>query len=79
MIVIVCVDDNLGMMFNNRRQSRDRSVIKQISKIVGAGLLFIHAYSKPLFDGQNVTINNDMLQVAEHEDYCFVETGITFK
>ena len=28
MILIVCVDDNKGMMFNHRRQSQDRVQIK---------------------------------------------------
>ena len=31
MKVIVCVDDNNGMMFNNRRQSRDEKVIEKVS------------------------------------------------
>ena len=29
MIAIVCVDDNRGMMFNNRRQSKDAALIKK--------------------------------------------------
>ena len=28
MIVMVCIDDHNGMMFNHRRQSRDRAVIE---------------------------------------------------
>lgn len=27
MTIIVCIDDNGGLLFNNRRQSRDRLVI----------------------------------------------------
>lgn len=73
MIVIVCVDDNLGMMFNKRRQSRDGAVIKQIFELTGENPLFIHEYSAPLFDAQRVTVKNDMLQVAADGDYCFVE------
>ena len=31
MKVIVCIDDNGGMLFNKRRQSRDRKVLEDIS------------------------------------------------
>ena len=37
MKVIVCVDDNNGMMFNNRRQSRDRILIEDVVKSVVGG------------------------------------------
>ena len=30
MILIVCIDDNKGMMFNHRRQSLDREQIKAL-------------------------------------------------
>ena len=30
MIMIVCVDDNFGMMFNKRRQSRDKKLCEHI-------------------------------------------------
>lgn len=33
MNVIVCVDDNNGMLFNKRRQSRDKAVIDKIINI----------------------------------------------
>ena len=32
--VIVALDDNLGMMFNHRRQSRDRILISDIAEMV---------------------------------------------
>ena len=37
MKVIVILDDNLGMLFNNRRQSRDRVLIDDIIKTVKEG------------------------------------------
>ena len=35
MTLIVCLDDNLGMMFNRRRQSRDRVLIAELMAHVG--------------------------------------------
>ena len=35
MNLIVCVDNQNGMSFNNRRQSRDRAVIEKICDMLG--------------------------------------------
>ncbi len=35
MILIVCVDDNKGMMFNHRRQSQDRVLRRHILDMSG--------------------------------------------
>ena len=34
MILIACVDDNLGMLFNNRRQSMDRVLRARLLKLL---------------------------------------------
>ena len=75
MKVIVCVDDNNGMMFNNRRQSRDRILIEDIVKNVVGGNLLIAAYSEPLFKDSNVDIflSESLLDEAAPEDLCFIE------
>ena len=75
MKVIVCLDDCLGMMFNQRRQSRDRAVISDILKMTDGSRLYIDEYSEKLFadtDGE-YTVSGDMLDVADRGDYCFVE------
>ena len=54
MKVIVCVDDNNGMMFNNRRQSRDRILIEDVVKNVVGGNLLMAPYSAPLFKDSNI-------------------------
>ena len=38
--IIVCVDKNNGMMFNNRRQSRDSAVVEKMREILTLGSLF---------------------------------------
>lgn len=73
MKVIVCVDDNLGMLFNKRRQSRDAKVIEDISKMTEK--LWIHPFSDKLFSefsGQ-VAAAEDFLGKAEQGEFCFVE------
>ena len=49
MKLIVCLDEALGMAFNNRRQSRDQEVVKKIKEIVGENPLYINEYSRDLF------------------------------
>ena len=54
MTVFVCVDDNLGLRFNGRRQSKDRAVIADILKSLD-GELFLEPYSAKLFEGKDIT------------------------
>ena len=80
MKIIVCVDNEYGMMFNNRRQSRDREVIHDIIHNI-EGVLWIGEYSKELFvdflddadKSVEIRVDNDMLNKAKDEDWCFVE------
>ena len=76
MIVIVCVDDNLGMMFNNRRQSRDIEVVKKIIEFTKGSSLWMNKYSYELFeksDCTNINIDSGFLSETANEEYCFVE------
>ena len=75
MIVILCLDDKNGLMFNNRRQSKDKVVVQDILKLVDGKKLFINSYSESLFRGleSNLIIDDDFLNNATKEDYCFVE------
>lgn len=51
MKVIVCLDDNKGLLFNNRRQSRDRLVTEDIIKNLNGEKLFVLPFSEKLFEG----------------------------
>ena len=74
MKIIVCVDDNLGMMFNRRRQSQDRIVREDILKLKENKKLWMNSYSKEQFqESRELNINEDFLEKAESDDYCFVE------
>jgi hypothetical protein len=46
----MCVSKNGGISFNNRRQSRDEAVCKDMIEISG-GSIFASEYSAKLFDG----------------------------
>ena len=76
MKIIVCLDDNGGMAFNRRRQSRDRELIKDIAATVGDARLYIDKYSETLFESAELkpTVSEDMPSDAASGDYCFVET-----
>ena len=76
MIVIVCLDDNLGMMFNNRRLSHDAVVINKILDITKNRKLWMCRLSYSLFDKLNTTninIDDNFLSEAGKDEFCFVE------
>ena len=77
MIVILCLDDKKGMMFNNRRQSKDKFVIQDILKLVDGKKPFISSYSESLFQGleSKLIIDDNFLNNAAEEDYRFVENN----
>lgn len=74
MILIYCVDKRYGLLFNNRRQSRDRLLIERIMSFAN-GKMFINEFSKKLFDGYCVTVSDDFLEIAKDGEYCFVENA----
>ncbi len=75
MRVAVCVDDKGGMMFGTRRQSRDRVLIADVIEMTRGEKLYIAPYSELLFEETDacVTADENMLERAEKNDYCFVE------
>ena len=75
MIVIACLDAENGMLFNGRRQSRDRRVIQDISEMVKGEKLLMSSYSHSLFANEmiNTIVDNDFLSKASPGDFCFVE------
>lgn len=72
MNILLCLDDNNGMLFNNRRQSRDSEVINRIYEISKGKRLLIHSFSRSLFE-DNCTIDDNLLNTATEDDFCFVE------
>lgn len=75
MKLIVCLDDNNGMAFCGRRQSRDKQVCDRILALSEGSCLWISAYSSVLFPVERdwIRITQDPVGAAGPDDYCFVE------
>lgn len=73
MRIIVCLDDNQGMLFNKRRQSRDVKVMEDISTLTNE--VWINSFSEKLFEGTGLHANIDetFLAQAGVDEFCFVE------
>ena len=78
MIAIVCLDENNGMFFNERRQSKDRYVSRDIVHMVENNTLYINEYSKELFENTpaNIQISEDYFNQVSDNEYCFIENQI---
>lgn len=78
MTVIVCLDQNRGMMFHNRRQSRDSAVTEKIQEICAGKRLLMDAYTYRLYGNLKgvETIGDDaFLEKAKDKDYCLAESA----
>ena len=75
MNIIVCLDNKKGMMFNNRRQSRDREVIKDIITMADGNKIWIRPYSKTLFEEMdaNIEVSQDPWEHAGNHETVFIE------
>ena len=75
MTVFICTDDRGGMMFNKRRQSRDKQVIEDAVRTADDGVIYISAYSEPLFaesEASVIAVTNP-LDSAGDDGYAFIE------
>ena len=76
MIVMVCVDDNNGMMFNKRRQSQDRVLRQRMLELAGVKKLWMNAYSRKQFseeDESRIAVVEDGFQNIQPGEYCLLE------
>lgn len=77
MIVIIFLDDNGGMAFNRRRQSRDQAVTERIRQIAQGKKLWMNPYSYKLYGNMNEVETaeaEDFLARAGKGELCLVET-----
>ena len=76
MLIIVCIDEKNGMMFNHRRQSRDSAVCQDILKECRGKKLYMSSYSQKLFgeaQEAEIQISDNILNQARESDACFIE------
>ena len=73
MKVIICVDNEMGIAFNHRRQSRDRILIEDVIKMTEQAL-FCAPYSKTLLEAHpHLIVSETPLDDAMEENYVFAE------
>lgn len=85
MIIITCMDNRGGLMFNGRRQSRDRAVQEDIAKLGEKAPVYMSPYSYTLFKGVGaaeggeeqpllgIFPSENLLQETGPGVYCFLE------
>ena len=72
---------NMGMLFNHRRQSQDRTLRERILKSASGKIFWMNHYSEKQFkdsenyinNSQNYNIDENFLSKAACNDICFVE------
>ena len=74
MTVIFCLDENKGMLFNNRRLSRDAMVFEDIKTYL-SGTLKINSFSEKLVaaSGVNYEIFNNFVTNPDSESFYYIE------
>ena len=81
MLVIACIDERKGMLFNHRRQSRDSVVSADILRECAGETLYMSNYSRALFQNTNdvkIIISEDMKSQVPADGICFVEDADVF-
>lgn len=74
MNIIVCIDKNGGMAFMGKRQSMDCILREKILEIKSGSRLLMNSYSAKQFENtDNIVVDEDFLNNANHGDFCFVE------
>ena len=75
MVLVICVDDDNGLMFNNRRVSSDRAVISDIVNFCNSRIISVSPYSAMLFKGFEscIAVSGDFLDLQA--EICFAEYG----
>lgn len=76
MHIIICLDDDNGMLFHDRRQSQDVKLRADVLERLGERMLWMNAYSARQFadaEDARIYISDSFLEEAGKDDFCFVE------
>ena len=74
MKLIVCIDEQGGLLFNKRRQSRDRTLNERILEMTRGARLFVSPYSAKLFgEGAPLSVSDFPETEAKEGDFYFLE------
>lgn len=76
MNIIICLDDDNGLMFNKRRQSQDRILRADLKEFIKDKDLYMNNYSYKLYkdiDNGNIKVSENFLEQCTENDFCLVE------
>ncbi len=76
MLLIACLDDNGGMMFAGRRQSKDRLLREHMLSVCDGRTLWMSPYSASQFEeGDPIQADAQYAEKVQAGDACFIEDG----
>jgi len=78
MKLILCVDDEMGIAFANKRQSKDKYLCENIAALSKDASLLMNTYSGKMFleyGLDDMIIADDFLKYAKNDDFCFAENN----
>ncbi|MBR4951188.1 MAG: ribonuclease Z, partial [Clostridia bacterium] len=74
MKLIICTDENNGMLFNNRRQSRDSVLCQYVLDLAAGAPLAMTEYSAKIFpESENIVVCDN---VFKSNGFCFAEEAV---
>lgn len=75
MILVACIDDKGGMLFNRRRQSQDRLLRLDLLREAGGNAIWMNGYSVKQFADppENIRVAEDFYLQAGAGEFCFFE------
>lgn len=76
MKIILCLDDNNGMLFNNRRQSRDSVVVEDVLNNLNGEKLNVFTFSSALFSSYEDK-TNQVEAITESGTYFVENVDVT--
>ena len=73
---IVCLDQEDGLLFNGRRQSRDRVLVQRILEITRGHALWMSAYTAALFEplSPGIHVDERFYERAASGEFVLAET-----
>lgn len=79
MKIIVCVYNDMGMMFNHRRQSRDSVLCEYLLSQYGKEKIYMTEYSSKIFERKDsIIIKENVIENINSKDYFFIEDANIF-
>lgn len=75
MIIVTCIDDRGGMLFNRRRQSQDRLLRLDLLREAEGRTVWMNGYSLRQFPDppENLRAAEDFYERASEGEFCFFE------